>query len=106
MLAVCFASLLHPIGSALVIESPAPDSSGRAENGQGSRTVQVARTGQVNDSAIEVAQVILGGSVRIKNQAIGAHQRAVIYGDGGGTGAEAVRTRVREIRLAPRTECR
>src|ERR1035441_8805020 len=92
MFEICFASLLHPsFRSALVVKPPAADSSRCPEDGNGSRTIHVSRTGQVNDPAIEVAQIILCGAIWIENQAIRANQRAVVHCDRRGPGAKAVR---------------
>src|SRR5450631_1370924 len=100
MFEICFASLLHPsVYSALFVKPPAADSSRCPEDGNGSRTIHVSRAGQINDPAIEVAQIILCGAIWIENQAIRANQRAVVHGERRGSGAEAVRTRVRESRL-------
>src|SRR5258708_30967909 len=85
------ASLLHPRVSTLVVEPPAPHSSGCAEHGDGARTVKIARTGQVENPAVVVSQRVLRGAVGHEHDVVLAAQaHALVELNRGTAGAQAV----------------
>src|SRR5579862_9788160 len=69
----CVASLLHPrIHSTLFVEPPASDAAGCAPDVDGTRAVQIAGAGEVNDSIVVVARVagiVLSGAIGIEDHA-------------------------------------
>src|SRR5258708_7220758 len=85
------ASLLHPLVAALVVQPPAPDSSRGAEHRDGARTVKIAGTGQVKNSAVVVSQCVLRGSVGHEHDVVLAAQaHTLVEVNRGAAGTEGV----------------
>src|SRR5579863_4943315 len=85
-------SLLHPrVDSPGVGQPPAPDSSGRAKYGDRPRIVEVSTASDVEDSAIQVAESVLGRAIGHEHDVVQAAQsHALIEVDGCRARAEAI----------------
>src|ERR1700726_3465499 len=95
---ICVPSLLPPRVSGLQ-QPPPSNSASSAEYGNCARAVEIAGTGQIDDSVIEIAQIILRGAVGLEDQTILSHEYAVVKSVRCSSGAEAIRSRIWKSRL-------